>query len=360
MAGDEAEDRTLGPSKQRLQRAREQGQVAHSPELTAAAGLLAAVILLGCWGDDLAVALIGLLREHLAEPPRLGTGPVAREVVAWLRHLALAVALPLAAIVAGVAAAAFTAHQIQVGGLWAPRLLTPDPARLWPFGRGHGPGLSARWSRGAWALVKGGIVVALAVVTLRAEAPRWQRLGGLEPRALAVASAGALRQFTLTLATATLALGLLDFGLQRRRYALLLQMTPEEHREDLRTMEGDPALRAQRRRIARTWRTDPSEVLTGAALILTGTAGLTVVVAGGPPPRRLTIRAIAQGPAGLRLRQAAAQARVPEARLPDAAPALARRLANHPASAVRLAREEVAALAALWPLASEERGASRE
>ena len=36
MAGTEAEDRTQGPSKQRLQQAREHGQVAHSPELTAA------------------------------------------------------------------------------------------------------------------------------------------------------------------------------------------------------------------------------------------------------------------------------------------------------------------------------------
>ena len=45
-----SEDRTQPPSKRRRQLARQQGQAAHSPELTAAAGWLAAVVLLGCLG----------------------------------------------------------------------------------------------------------------------------------------------------------------------------------------------------------------------------------------------------------------------------------------------------------------------
>ncbi len=52
-----SEDRTQPPSKRRRQLARQQGQVAHSPELTAAAGWLAAVVLLGVLGDDLALGL---------------------------------------------------------------------------------------------------------------------------------------------------------------------------------------------------------------------------------------------------------------------------------------------------------------
>jgi len=341
MAGTEAEDRTQGPSKQRLQQAREHGQVAHSPELTAAVGLLAATLLLIWWGDDLAAALIRLLREPLIGPPRLSADPAA--VVAQLRHLAFAVAWPLAIIVAGAATAAVAAHQVQVGGLWVPSLLAPDPTRLWTFGRG--PGLAGRGTRGAWGLVKAVLVVAVAVLSLSTSAPGRQRLGGLEPHALAAASAAALRQFTLTLAAATLTLGLLDFLLQHRRFMLLLRMTPEEHREDLRSIEGDPALRAQRRRIARTWRTGPQEALGGAAFVLTGAAGLTLVIAGGPPPRRLSIRSIVQGAAGLRLRHLASRSQLPEV----AAPALARRLAGRRAPALPLAAEDVAALGAVWP-----------
>jgi flagellar biosynthetic protein FlhB len=344
----DAEDRTQGPSKQRLQNARALGQVAHSPELTAAVGLLAATCLLACFGDDLAAALVGLVREPLLQPPDAGlVGADPAAAVAWLRHLALAVAWPLGAIVVGSATAALAAHQVQVGGLWAPGLLAPDPARLWVLGRGAdaGAGLMARGIRGLWGLLKAVLVLSLAVALLRQGTPGRQELGGLEVRSLAAALAGALRHFLLTLAAATLALGLLDVFLQHRRVLARLRMTPEEHREDQRSVEGDPRLRAQRRRIARARRADPSELLAGATLVLTGHAGLTVVVGGGPPPRRASIRWMAQGPEGLRLRQAAGRARIPEV----AAEALARRLAGRRAPALPLPPEDLAALAALWP-----------
>src|SRR4051794_21875079 len=95
-----SEDRTRAPSKRRRQLARERGLVARSPELTAAAGLLAAVVLLGVWGDDLGSALVAAVRE-----PWLGTPSVSAdlsEVVDRLRRLALGVATPLGAIVVGV------------------------------------------------------------------------------------------------------------------------------------------------------------------------------------------------------------------------------------------------------------------
>ena len=61
------------------------------------------------------------------------------------------------------------AHQVQVGGLWVPGLLVPDPTRLWAFGRG--PGLAGRGTRGVWGLVKALLVVAVAAVSLSASAP---------------------------------------------------------------------------------------------------------------------------------------------------------------------------------------------
>src|SRR5438045_770719 len=105
-----SEDRTQGPSKQRREQARERGRVAHSPELTAAAGLLAASALLGVCGDDLTEALLGLVHAALAGEPVVSAELGA--VVARLRHLALAVAWPLGAVVVGGAAAALAAHQV--------------------------------------------------------------------------------------------------------------------------------------------------------------------------------------------------------------------------------------------------------
>ena len=79
-----SEDRTQSPSKLRWQQARERGQVAHSPELTGAAGLLAVVLILGAAGDDLAEALLAMVVEPLTAAPVVSADP--ERVVAWLRH----------------------------------------------------------------------------------------------------------------------------------------------------------------------------------------------------------------------------------------------------------------------------------
>ena len=86
MAETETEDRTQAPSNHRRQEARERGQAASSPELSGAAGLLAASAVLSVWGEPLASSLLAVVRE-----PLTGVIPVsadAAEVVARLRSLA--------------------------------------------------------------------------------------------------------------------------------------------------------------------------------------------------------------------------------------------------------------------------------
>lgn len=335
-----SEDRTQSPSKLRRQKARDEGQVAHSPELTAAAALLTAAVLLGVWGDSLVTALVGVVREPVSGASVVGIN--ADEAVARVRHVVLSVAWPLGIVLFGSAAAAVAAHQAQVMGLWAPGLLAPNFGRLW--NAGHGPGLGTRGARTGWGLIKAFIVVAIAAWAIRASWPGFQRLAESEPQALASSAGEALKRTALALATATLALGLVDFALQYRRYEEMLHMTPEEQREDQRSMEGDPALRARRRRIARSWRGGSAEDLAGATLVLTGPSGLTLVLAGGPPPRRVSVRAVARGASGEKLRRAATGVASVEA------PALARRLAQRRAPALPLDAVELEGLATLWPL----------
>ena len=93
-------------------------------------------------------------------------------------------------------------------------------------------------------------------------------------------------------------MGLVDYVLRYRRFETMLRTTASEQREDQRVMEGDPAARAQRRRAARSMRGDAPDLLAGAALLLTGPAGLTLIIAGGPPPSRVSIRTVAKGGAG--------------------------------------------------------------
>ena len=80
--------------------------------------------------------------------------------------------------------------------------------------------------------------------------------------------------------------------------------------------------------------------------MLSGSNGLTLILAGGPPPRRITVRAATKGNPGMRLRQSAEAHKIPQVE----APVLARRLAQRPAAGSSLTAELVAELASIWPV----------
>lgn len=340
MAEVEAEDRSQAPSKLRLQQARERGMAAHSPELTAASALLAATLLLGVVGESLAAGLLDVVRGG-----RLDVLLDAPALVERLRGAAWAVVGPVGLLMLGLAAAGVAAHQAQVGLLWTPGLMAPDVARLW--GVGAGRGIAARMGRGAWSLAKSLIVLAVAAWAIRSRLDGLAGLDRLDTPALARAWAGAVRGLLATIAAAALALGGLDYAMQRRRFAAMLRLTPEQSREDQKAMDGDPSIRGRRLRMARAWRGDAPELLAGASLAVVGADGLIVVLAG-KPTGKVTVRSAADGATGAKLRRSAEKARIATIERPDLARKLAR-LAARPNTT--LTPELMADVAAIWPIA---------
>jgi flagellar biosynthetic protein FlhB len=336
-----SEDRTQPPSKRRRQLARQHGQVAHSPELTAAVGWLAAVAVLAVLADDLTLGLTKVVHASLTTSVDLMTDRAA--VVAQVRGLFVGLSWPLAVILAGFAVGALAAHQFQVRGLWATNLIAPSVGRLWTVT--SGAGLAVRAERAVWSMFKAAVLVAAAAWAIRAGWSDVLRLGGLESAALAKGAGQVVLGLAWTLAAVLLTLGVVDYGLRYRRFESMLRTTPQEQREDRRVIEGDPATRSQRQRVARAMRGDPPELFVGASLILTGTAGLTLVLGGGPPPRRVTVRTAAKGPAGTRLRRSAQAKNLVQVDAPE----LARRLARRPSAQTPLPAELIAELAAIWP-----------
>jgi flagellar biosynthetic protein FlhB len=321
--------------------ARQQGLVAHSPELTAAGGWLAAVLLIGTCTESLTLGFNQLVGASFDAAAVLSADPA--DVVARVRGAFLLLVWPLGLMLLAFAAGALTAHQLQVRGVWAPRLVVPDPARLWSLRSQMG--VRSRAQRSLWSGIK---AVAIIAVTVWAIASCWSnllQLGGMETPVLARAAGRIVLFLARVLAVVLIVLGLADYALRWRRFEKLLWTTPSQHREDQRVMEGDPASRAQRRRLAKSWRTDSPEILAGASLVLAGSRGLTLVLSGGPPPRRVTIRILARGATGLRLRRSAEVNQLPYLE----SPALAHRLASRPTSGSPLAAELTADLAAVWP-----------
>ena len=321
-----SEDRTQEPSTRRRLLARERGQVARSPELTGAVALLTASALLWVWGDSLFTGLVATIRAPwlgdlgVAAP---GADPV--NLVARLSGALGSVLYPTLGILGGSVAAAVLAHQAQVGGLCNPGLLAPDLTRLWHLALDDegGEGWFARASRGGWSLAKALVVVAVASLVIQTHLTDFYRLSHADAPAMAHAVGGMIRSTALTLAVAVAVLGLIDYALQRRRFEAMLRMTTDEHREDLRSADGDPALRARRRHLAKSLTGDAPELLKGAALTITGPSDLAIVLAGGPPPRKVSIRSSAHGTAGQKLRQAATAHNLPAVEAPTLALALA-------------------------------------
>ena len=122
-------------------------------------------------------------------------------------------------------------------------------------------------------------------------------------------------------------------------------MTPTEQRDEQRDIDGDVGQRRRRQRLAREWINSPNDVLEGASLVLTGENGLTVVVAGDPPPGRVTVRMVARGAAASNLRRSAERASVPVVRAPRVAGWMGR-----PGGDRALLSPDLAArLTAIWP-----------
>jgi flagellar biosynthetic protein FlhB len=307
--------------------------------------LLAASALLGIWGDDLALALIGLVRESWSGDLMVGAN--AGDVVTRIREAIGKIAGPLLGILGGTLAVAIAAHQAQVGGLFAPSVIAPNVSRLWGLKLeedGMGSVLIERAGRGAWSVVKAVVVVAVAAWLIRSGLGDFQRLSRMDPQSMARAAGTLLKTTALSLAVATLVLGLIDFALQYQRFEAMLRMSPNEHREDLKSADGDPALRARRRNQARALRGDAPELFAGATLAVVGASGLILILAGGPPPRRITIRSSANGATGKRLKKSAEAAKLPMLEAPALALALAR--LRTPVVAAEL----MAALSAEWPV----------
>jgi flagellar biosynthetic protein FlhB len=111
-------ERTEQATQHRREKARKEGDLLHSRELSAAAGMLAGVIVLGVMGGR----MLEIWRTSFSEFLRLGSPShwepaTLQPTVAALRRLTVAALVPPAAMMAAVAAAALSVGMVQTGGL---------------------------------------------------------------------------------------------------------------------------------------------------------------------------------------------------------------------------------------------------
>ncbi len=241
MAGKDG--KTEKPTPQRRKQARDEGQVARSPEvpvlLSLAGGALVARVALPGAVSTFATETRGLF-GHLSPTDTAGAGVVDSAV-----RMTLAVIVPFAAVaVVGALVGGFA----QVGFRISPKAARPKLSNLSPK-----KGLQRfKPSTAGWELARTAIKLALLVAIV------WSPLAGLTDQLGRVRSLDGGMGVVLGAIWSLLVRGVLvallvagaDYAVNRRKNENQLKMTKDEVKREHKDQEGDPMIKAQRRRRA--------------------------------------------------------------------------------------------------------------
>ncbi len=239
--------KTEEPTSRKLQQARERGQVAQSQDLQIWASLGAGVMVLALVVPSAARHLVVSAQRFFEQPEQMSLD--LEGVRAAVMQVVIDVALMLAPALALLAAAGIVCGIAQVGLLWAPSKLQPDPGKLSPV-KGLQRMLSAK---SLVEFIKGLLKVGLAAAVL------WEIgkpiLSGLDlwPSQAVVATLArtqrALVHMIGALAAMMLLAAILDYAWQRFSFLKQMRMSQQEVRDEYKQAEGDPQIKGRIRRI---------------------------------------------------------------------------------------------------------------
>ncbi len=298
-------EKHLEPTPHRRQQARGQGHVARSHDLVSAVLLLLGLLVLMVAGGGLIEFLGRYMTRQLGGEAWLSTDVASvhfhfQETLRELsRHL-----LPIFGL---LLLGAVVANLAQVGFLFLPEKVMPDVARINPLA-----GLRRLFSlsgtaRLGFGLLKILVIGGVAWIDLYARRDSILGLGGASPVQIGSFLLGVLLWTSLKIGLALLVLAVLDYALQRWKHEQDLKMTTQELREEMRNVEGDPQLRARRRRVGQQLAEGRvGQAVPKADVVLTGPGSLAVAIRYDPATMAApTVVAKGAGTAAGRIRQLA-------------------------------------------------------
>jgi flagellar biosynthetic protein FlhB len=239
------ESRTERASPRRRQKAREQGQVARSRDLTSGLGAMTAAVFCAWQMPAFAGDWRGLLRQELemaaAHPEQFV--PVWRNGLAVMRGVALAVGMSWLIATAGGLA--------QGGLLFAPSALAPNWERFNPVSHVEQLFSLAALSRLLKSLLPTAVIVYLALGVLARDWELFPRL--LRGSRTALAGFATSRMFEVAWKGCLVLLvwAGADYFLERQRHENELKMSRQEQKDEFKETEGHPAIKQRIRRLQR-------------------------------------------------------------------------------------------------------------
>ena len=246
FASPEEEGRTHEPTEVTYRKAREEGRVAKSQDLTAALGLLLpaiAIFFLAPWMLRNCVEMLRFFFNRIND-----LDPLTDRVTAGVMlNYYIRLALPVLAV--AVAAALFS-NLVQIGFLFSTKPIEPDFSKVIPkFGKYFGKIFSmeglVNFLKSIFKMV---LIGAVAYFIIRS---RFRELVNLQTAGLwmgitLISTLAA--QMLVTVAIILLVLSIPDIIFQRWQFRQSLKMTREAAKEEIKQDEGDPQLRNRLRR----------------------------------------------------------------------------------------------------------------
>jgi flagellar biosynthetic protein FlhB len=244
-------ERTEQATQHRREQARKEGDILHSRELSAAAGTLAGVMVLGALGSHILVAWRATFAAFLALGAPARWEPTEIEPTLYaVRRLALAVLGPPGAVMAAVAAAALGVGVMQTGGVnFYAGAIGFKPDRINPVSN-----IKNLFSlRAAARLAKSLIPASLLAVFAVQRIARQLSLPPFSTERLELLGSDV---YGLLLAAAWLLFGwsAIDYLVEWQSRESRLKMSKQDMREEMKQTEGNPQIRGRIRNLQRQMR----------------------------------------------------------------------------------------------------------
>ena len=270
-------EKTQPATPHRRQKAREEGHVSKSHDLSSAMLLIGTVIGLMALGGKIGEFMLGLTNRHLGGEAWLSidTGATAQEMLVIIFGLAEAL-LPILGLMVLLAVVVNVA---QTGFLFLPNKLSFDLQRINPAQGIKRIVSISGLMRLTFGLLKVLIVAAVAYWAVSSEFHTILKLANFEIREMTAFLFELLCWTVIKIGGALLFLALLDYAFQRWKYERDLRMTPQEIHEEIKNLQGDPQISARRRTVQRHLALNRiSSAVTQADVIVTNPTELAIAV----------------------------------------------------------------------------------
>ena len=247
MAESDGQEKTEQPTEQRLQKAREKGQIPRSKELGTAAVLLSGALGLMMFGDALGLAMTKMFARNFSFERELLFDP--NTMMAALGSSVLGIMLPLLGFYAVVLVAALVGNSLLGGVNFSTQAMMPKLNKMSPakgFKRMFGVQSMVELVK---SIAKVVFIATLAISILWGQFDNILRLSNETLPTAMVDALALLLRMGLLLCMALLPIVAIDVPFQIWNHTRQLKMTLQEVKDEYKNTEGKPEVKGRIRQM---------------------------------------------------------------------------------------------------------------